>query len=176
MAPDAPDVLYFAYGSNLCFRRMRRRTSSASRSAAATLPGYALGWGKKGVDGSGKCTIARSPEEAIAVHGVLYRLPAEEKAELDILEGLGTGYDEVRVTVETPTGPREVTTYVAAPTHVDDSLLPYSWYRDLVAAGAREAGLPDEYVRWIASAAAQQDPDAKREAKNRADAPCGVTP
>lgn len=176
MASDIPEVLYFAYGSNLCFRRMRRRASSASRTVAVTLPGYALSWSKKGVDGSGKCTIAVSPRAAIGVHGVLYRLPVEEKAELDILEGLGTGYDEARVTVETAAGPREATTYVAASTHVDDSLLPYSWYRDLVAAGALEAGLPQDYVRRIATVAAQQDPDAQREAKNRADAPCGVTP
>ncbi|HBD99944.1 MAG TPA: gamma-glutamylcyclotransferase [Gemmatimonadetes bacterium] len=176
MASDVPEVLYFAYGSNLCFRRMRRRASSASRTAAATLPGYEFGWSKKGVDGSGKCTIAVSPKDAIGVHGVLYRLPVEEKAELDILEGLGTGYDEARVTVETPTGPREATTYVAAPAHVDDSLRPYSWYRDLVVAGALEAGFPNDYVRRIATAVAQQDPDANREARNRADMPCGETP
>ena len=101
MASNALHVLYFAYGSNLCLRRMRRRASSARRTAAATLPGYVLKWSKKGVDGSGKCTIAAARRDAIGVHGVLYRLSAEEKAQLDVVEGLGTGYDEVSVTVRT---------------------------------------------------------------------------
>ena len=176
VASDRRDVLYFAYGSNLCLRRMRGRAPSARRVAAVMLPGYALTWSKKGVDGSGKCTIAVSPKGAIGVRGVLYRLPVEEKAELDVVEGLGTGYDEASVTVETPAGPREATTYVAAATHVDASLTPYSWYRDLVAAGAVEAGLPDDYVRRLATAEAQPDPDAHREARNRADMPCEETP
>ena len=176
MASDDLDVLYFAYGSNLCLRRMRGRASSVRRIAAATLPDYALRWSKIGVDGSGKCTIAISPRDAVGVHGVLYRLSAEEKAELDVVEGLGTGYDEISVTVRTPAGPREATTYVAATTHVDDSLRPYSWYRDLVVAGAVESGFPDDYVRRIATAEAQQDPDAHRETRNREDMPCGATP
>ena len=176
MASDRPEVLYFAYGSNLCLRRMRARVSSAGRIGAATLSGYTLRWSKRGVDGSGKCTIAVSPREAIGVHGVLYRLPATEKAGLDVVEGLGMGYDEAWVTVETPAGRREATTYVAAASHVDDSLAPYTWYRDLVVAGAVEAGMPDDYVRRLATAGTQQDPDANREARNRAAIPCRETP
>jgi len=151
---------------------MRGRASSVERIGSATLSGYTISWGKRSVDGSGKCTIAVSSTEAM-VHGVLYRLPADEKADLDLVEGLGTGYDEAMVSVQTPTGPRVATTYVAAPTHVDDGLQPYSWYRDLVVAGAVEAGLPDAYVRRLAMAGAQQDPDSTREAKNRAAIPCG---
>jgi len=169
---DGTQVLYFAYGSNLCFRRMRGRASSVERICAATLPEYTIGWGKRSVDGSGKCTIAVSSTEQM-VHGVLYRLPAHEKAELDLVEGLGTGYDEAMVSVETPAGSREATTYVAAPTHVDDGLQPYSWYRDLVVAGAVEAGMPDDYVRRLAMARVQQDPDSARDARNRAAIPCG---
>ena len=151
---------------------MRGRASSVERVGAATLPGYTISWGKRSVDGSGKCTIAVSSTEAM-VHGVLYRLPADEKAELDLVEGLGTGYDEAMVWVETPAGPRAATTYVAAPTHVDDGLEPYSWYRDLVVAGAVEAGMPDDYVRRLAKAGARPDPDSSREARNRAAIPCG---
>ena len=62
VASAALDVLYFAYGSNLCLRRMLGRASSARRVAAATLPGYSLTWSKIGVDGSGKCTIQFAAE------------------------------------------------------------------------------------------------------------------
>jgi gamma-glutamylcyclotransferase len=170
---DGTGVLYFEYGSNLCLRRMRRRASSVEWIGAATLPGYAMSWSKKGVDGSGKCTISVSSKEAMGVHGILYRLPASEKAELDVIEGLGTGYDEAIVTVETPAGARAATTYVAAPTHVDDSFTPYSWYRDLVVAGAVEAGIPDDYVRRLATVGTRQNPDETRDARNRAAIPCG---
>jgi gamma-glutamylcyclotransferase len=176
VASDRLEVLYFAYGSNLCLFRMRARALSAGIIGAATLSGYTLRWSKRGVDGSGKCTIAVSPREANAVHGVLYRLSATDKAELDVVEGLGTGYDEAWVTVETPAGRREATTYVAAPSHVDDTLAPYTWYRDLVVAGAVEAGMPDDYVRRLATAGTQQDPDTNREARNRAAIPCGRSP
>ena len=166
------EILYFAYGSNLCLRRMRGRVSSAKRIGAAVLPGYALRWHKRGADGSGKCTIAIAPEDPVGVYGILYRLAATEKSQLDVAEGLGSGYNEASVTVETPSGLRQVTTCLAAYSHIDDSLMPYSWYRDLVIEGVLEAGISADYVRRLATVPTQPDPDADREAHNRADIPC----
>lgn len=166
------EILYFAYGSNLCLRRMRGRVPSAKRIGTALLPGHALRWHKRGADGSGKCTIAIAPKDPVGVHGILYRLPANEKSQLDLTEGLGRGYDEASVTVETPAGLREATTYMAAHSHIDDSLMPYSWYRDLVIEGASEAGISDDYVLRLATVRTQPDPDAGREAHNRAAIPC----
>lgn len=50
---------YFAYGSNLCVRRLRRRVPSARALGPARLDGWTLRWHKRGEDGSGKCSIAR---------------------------------------------------------------------------------------------------------------------
>ena len=169
---DIMEILYFAYGSNLCLRRMRGRVPSAKRIVAAVLPGYELRWHKRGVDGSGKCSIAIAPRDPVGVYGILYRLAATEKSQLDVTEGLGSGYDAASVTVETPAGLRQVTTYLAAHSHIDDRLLPYSWYRDLVIEGASEAGIPDDYVRRLATVPTQPDPDEDREAHNRAAIPC----
>ena len=166
------EILYFAYGSNLCLRRMRGRVPSAKRIGPALLPGYALRWHKRGADGSGKCTIAIAAKDPVGVHGILYRVKANEKLQLDLTEGLGRGYDEASVTVETPAGPRQATTYIAAHSHINDSLMPYLWYRDLVIAGASEAGISDDYVRRLATVPTQPDPDADREAHNRAAIPC----
>ena len=126
------EILYFAYGSNLCLRRMRGRVPSSKRIGVAVLSGYTLRWHKRGADGSGKCTIAIAPKDPVGVHGILYRFAANEKSQLDLTEELGSGYDEASVTVETAAGLRQATTYLAAHSHIDDRLMPYSWYRDLV--------------------------------------------
>jgi len=162
------EILYFAYGSNLCLRRMRGRVPSSKRIGVAVLSGYTLRWHKRGADGSGKCTIAIAPKDPVGVHGILYRFAANEKYQLDLTEGLGSGYDEASVTVETAAGLRQATTYLAAHSHIDDRLMPYSWYRDLVIEAASEAGISDDYVRRLATVRTQQDPDADREAHNRA--------
>jgi hypothetical protein len=55
-------------------------------------------------------------------------------------------------------------TYYA--TSIDPGIRPYDWYRDLVIAGAREHGLPEEYVRILEKVATVMDSDADRAAKN----------
>ena len=57
------------------------------------------------------------------------------------LEGLGAGYEEKRVTVSRRGGVSVVAlTYYA--TRIDETLLPYAWYKHHVLAGAREMALP----------------------------------
>jgi AIG2-like family len=65
------------------------------------------------------------------------RIPANEKRALDRAEGLGSGYHEEIVYVLSPKV-EEVTvrTYITDAPAVDDSLQPYSWYKELVLAGA----------------------------------------
>ncbi|UCE88675.1 MAG: gamma-glutamylcyclotransferase, partial [Pseudomonadota bacterium] len=58
-------------------------------------------------------------------------------------------------------------TYQARPSHIDGSLMPYGWYRDLVASGARYHGLPDTYVSAIREQPAVSDPDGAREGLHR---------
>ncbi len=53
-------------------------------------------------------------------------------------------------------------------TSTDSALKPYTWYRELVVAGAREHGLPHEYVQSLQVAAAVEDPDRERHAHNMA--------
>jgi hypothetical protein len=53
-----------------------------------------------------------------------------------------------------------VCTYIADASFIDDSLQPYSWYKDFVLAGAEEHGLPAEYVESrIVAVHAIGDPD-----------------
>jgi hypothetical protein len=58
---------------------------------------------------------------------------------LDDAEGLGSGYHEEIVHVLSPKGGEVVVcTYIADASFIDDSLQPYSWYKNFVLAGAEE--------------------------------------
>lgn len=141
---------YFAYGSNMSSERLRGRTPSAVSLGRARLPRHALRWHKLGRDGSGKCDIEATDLPGESVWGVLYEIDSADKQALDNAEGLGVGYDELTVLVETETGFHEALTYRARPDKVDPTLRPLPWYKAHVLRGAHEHGLPDEYVQRIA--------------------------
>lgn len=153
-------ILNFSYGSNLLSRRIVQRVPSARFVHAATLQGYVLQWHKVGQDGSGKCDIVKTSEPGACVFGVVYALAAGEKHRLDAAEGLGHGYDEKQVTLSVASGSTTAWTYCA--TAIDTSLRPYTWYKALVVAGAREHGLPSDYIDWLQQVPAVDDADAER--------------
>ena len=141
---------YFAYGSNMSSRRLRQRTPSAKALGIGRLPGHALRWHKLGRDGSGKCDIAESDGQAgDVVWGVLYRIALAEKPILDRIEGLGIGYEEEKVRVETEAGAVAALTYKAKPGKIDAQLRPLADYKRHVLLGAKEHGLPVAYRRAI---------------------------
>ena len=142
---------YFAYGSNMSSERLRGRTPSAVSLGRARLPRYALRWHKLGRDGSGKCDIEPTGVPRECVWGVLYEIDFAEKRALDSVEGLGVGYNEHTVSLETDAGVKEALTYMARPDRIDPMLRPLPWYKTHVLRGAREHGLPDEYVQRIAA-------------------------
>ena len=147
---------YFAFGSNMATSRLRQRAPSARPVAVARLPGHVLRWHKLGRDGSGKCdacAAAARPEDA--VWGVLFDIDEADKPGLDAAEGLGIGYDERMVHVETEAGRRCALTYQARPDRIDPRLRPRAWYKAYVLAGAREHGLPAAYVARLAAAPAE---------------------
>ena len=168
-----PPVTYFAYGSNLCLPRLANRVPEVKALGPASLHGYELRWHKRSVDRSGKCSIVPSASAAAVVHGALFTIPKTEKHLLDRAEGMGDGYAEITVCVQSSQGTVSVQTYVAAPTHIDNSLRPYAWYRDLVVSGAESHDLPAEYVELLRLVVALQDQDAERATRNRIFLPCG---
>lgn len=163
--PNVDQILVFAYGSNMLSARIQERCPSAQAVRVARLPGFELAWHKRSTDGSGKCdVVARTPGSA--VFGVVYAVPRSEKAGLDRAEGLGAGYDERAASVWLQDNPMDVVLYVA--TDTDAALRPYTWYRELVVAGAREHGLPYDYLRILHTAAAIEDPDRERHTRKLA--------
>jgi len=155
---------YFAYGSNLLTRRLRERVRSARPIGKVTLNLHRLAWHKISRDGSGKCDIAPDPNGT--VWGVVFEIDSQEKHILDGAEGLGYGYDEKEVTVTIDGVDVQASTYFA--TQIDPGTLPYHWYKALVLAGAREHGLPREYVSSIERVRSIEDTDDVRRRKHQA--------
>lgn len=154
-------MLYFAYGSNMSSPRLVARVPSASVVNVARLDRHRLRFHKQSVDGSAKCDIEFTTEEQDSVHGVVFDIAPEEKADLDHYEGVGSGYAQKSVTVCMADGKQvDALTYYA--TQINPALKPYAWYREHVLRGAREHGLPADYLRAIADIEVIADPDRER--------------
>lgn len=157
--------LYFAYGSNMCTRRLQERVPSAFPRMRAFLRKRSMRFHKRGLDGSGKCTIHASEGDEDLVWGVVFEIHRAHRARLDNVEGLGSQYHAERIVVHSDHGAEAAFTYVAAPGVIDPSLRPFDWYKQLVVMGAREHGLPGEYVAILESVQAHADPDVLRAAR-----------
>ncbi len=161
---------YFAYGSNMATARLRERMPSATPLGIATLPGQTLRFHKRSKDNSAKCNAFATAGDDGAVIGVLFKFGPAERGKLDAAEGAGKGYYAKVVTVTNNKGcRRKVLTYLASPDAIDDSLKPYSWYKDHVLAGAKEHNLPPDYItQYIDAVEAVEDPHRERDKKERA--------
>lgn len=137
-------IRYAAYGSNLHPERLRARTPSAALKGTGMLEGFGLRFHKRGRDRSGKCNILESGE---GVYVAIYELSVEDKSELDQIEGVGNGY---RSDVIDVAGFGECFVYHAEETHIDDELLPFDWYHEMVLLGCAAHAFPKTYVDRIA--------------------------
>jgi AIG2 family protein len=150
---------YAAYGSNLHPLRLAKRLSSARLITTGLLPDWSLSFHKRGDDKSAKCSILAGGS---GVHCAIFEISANDKLILDGIEGVGFGYSDITLSI-----PKlgDCVSYVAEESHIDDSLLPYDWYHELVVIGARRHGFPDDYLERIESRPALRDPDQYRSAE-----------
>lgn len=142
------------------------RAPSASALGPGSVTKYKLTFDKIGIDGSGKCNIEYTGKSTDCVCGVLFEIDRADKAALDRVESLGTGYDEQIIEVEMEGGVINAVTYVAM--MKDPNLKPYHWYKAYVVAGAMEHGLPDRYVEWLRTIDTLPDPDSERREAHQA--------
>lgn len=157
-------LTYFAYGSNMSPERLQARVPSAEPLASARLEGHRLCWHKHGrLDRSGKCDAYHTGDAADVVHGLVYRMAAEQKPRLDLVEGLGNGYEIKEVEVALDDG-RSMVAFTYYATDIDEALQPLCWYKEHVVRGARYAGLPDVYVASLQQVVAVSDPQPERRA------------
>ena len=160
---------YFAYGSNMLAQRLRApdRTPSAKFLTAARLKGHVLKFHKRSRDGSGKCSAFETGNPNDEVHGIVFEIGETEKPALDKAEGLGKGYGEKVVHLTTSHQNLSAFTYIATADYIDNSLRPYTWYKDLVVAGAKQHSLPRRYIRQLEAVETQEDPDSERASRER---------
>lgn len=163
--------LYFAYGSNMLEQRLKDRVGSAEFFSNAWIPGYEVRCRKISIDGSGKADLVQTGNPEDIVHGVVYQF-ADHWHALDRHEGAtgnNPGYDRAGIQVQTDSGNRDVTTYLARRGSIDESLKPYTWYRDLILCGAEQHGLPEDYRRKIENIVDIPDPNENRPGKIEAE-------
>ena len=86
-------MLYFAYGSNMSYRRLQKRVPSAVKLGVGILARHRLCFHKVGRDSSAKCDACESGDPGHTVYGVVYTISPREKYLLDTVEGVGSGYD-----------------------------------------------------------------------------------
>lgn len=157
-------VKMFAYGSNLARDRLHARVPSARFVGRARLDGYSLLFHKRGADGSAKANAFHTGLAGDCVWGAVFECSADEQAALDRIE---QGYGTELVRVELDHGGMETAwIYVADPSTIDESLKPFTWYRNYVLTGAGEQGLPAEHIEKLQAQPAVRDPDPEREARN----------
>ncbi len=149
------DCWYFAYGSNMSRTQMAGRTGPIREGDEAPRPallrGYRFGFTVRSTDNRIYANVL--PSEPNDVHGVLYRCG---EAGMRVLDRYEAGYQRRQVTVTDATGRAyEATVYVGLPECTVEPGLPTPRYRDIVLAGAREWGLPAEYVATIERLAGQ---------------------
>lgn len=158
---------YFAYGSNMSLARLKERTTSAERVGAYRLPKYSLRFHKESIDGSGKCDAYYTGNDADSVYGALFTIHSLEKPQLDRAEGRGSGYKQSLVNLIGTGGDFvEAITYVA--TTIEQTLKPYSWYKNHVLIGAIESALPEWYIAaHIRAIETIIDKNTKRDANER---------
>ena len=126
------------------------------------LKGHDLRFHKIGGDRSAKCNAFFTGPDADVVEGVIYDLDPNEIETLNKIEGLGHGYKKKSVHLVDFNGVEaEAFTYVA--TNINESLLPFSWYKNHVLIGSRSAGLSTAYVKKIERVRTTRDSDRGRE-------------
>lgn len=156
-------LYYLAYGSNLHPRRLAARVPSSRPLGHVKLQDLELSFHKRSVDGSGKCTLCE--RKGVVSHGFLYEFASDEKPLLDAVEGT-KGYLQQQVKCSVNGVQYLAYLYVARSTHLDPSLVPYSWYKQLVIAGARYHNFPSEYLNALAAIPSLPDPDGERATSN----------
>ena len=164
--------LYFAYGSNMLEQRLKERVKSAEFFSNAWIRGYEVRFRKISIDDSGKADLVQTGNLEDIVHGVVYQFDPDHWHALDKHEGAtgnNPGYDRVPIQVHTDSGNRDVTTYLARRGSIDESLKPYTWYRDLILCGAEQHGLPEDYRQKIENIVDIPDPDENRKEKREAE-------
>ena len=176
--------LYFGYGSNMLLKKLQndgsdtrsKRCPSAESICNCWVENYEFSFGKLSQkDKSGKCNITKTENDKSVIHGVLFRIPENEKNDLTNCEGANsrsdTSYKIIDdFVVRTEKGDEKTVTYIATGIGTDDKTKrPFDWYKEQVVQGAKDYKLPSWYIEKIVKDfTADKDDDDVRDKRERA--------
>ena len=128
---------YFAYGSNMDVRRMKKRNVTFRERRAAYLCGYRLEFNKVASDNPLKGYANIVPDHSSLVEGALYEIDVTSLLKLDKCEGYPNHYLHIPIKVLLPNESREfcAITYIANPSKVRGGLKPSREYLCYLLAG-----------------------------------------
>ncbi len=136
------DVPYFAYGSNMNLEQMAKRCPGARMLGLARKPGWSFIINQRGY-------VTALDDPSAETLGCLWELTAEHWTELDRYEGVAADfYHRVDCEVLVP-GSEEPVQAVAYRATDETPGVPTSAYADVVIDGARQIGLPDDYLATL---------------------------
>jgi gamma-glutamylcyclotransferase (GGCT)/AIG2-like uncharacterized protein YtfP len=135
--------LYFAYGANMDLAAMRRRAPNSRALGRARLARH-----KFFIMQSGFASVKRAPHAD--VHGVLYDLALSDVSALDRYEEVGRGLYTKAVQPVLRDGASAVRALVYLGASTAEGK-PAPDYIAAILTGARENGLPDDYIAFLAS-------------------------
>jgi len=129
--------------------RKEMRTGLIRHAHVVVLPAYRLAFNKRASSGGVYANIMSSPDRE--VWGVAYLCNPEAIRKLDRFEGVHGGHYEHRhATVIAQDGRTfDALTYVAGSDHIINDGIPSIDYLSCILTGARDHGLPEEYVCWV---------------------------
>jgi len=157
-------LYYLAYGSNLHPIRLTERIPSTKFVGVSLLDGYQLHFHKHGTDDSGKCNILNTNNSSHNVYSAIYAIDKEHKSLLDEFEGPGYVSKEIHVICDEKK--LRCFAYFANDSHINDSVEPYHWYKEIVQLGAEYHGFPQDYISHILTFNSKHDPDHTRRDKH----------
>ncbi|XP_026278890.1 gamma-glutamylcyclotransferase-like isoform X1 [Frankliniella occidentalis] len=154
--PGDGKFLYFAYGSNLLARRLHLMNPTAQRHGIGELRDYRLDFSTPASKRWGGAPATVVPDPGESVWGAIWSLDIEDRDHLDEQESVGSGlYDVFNATVRVAGGGvlqcrcylmREVPPRLAPGEARPAARQPSLVYKQVLLHGARESGLPAEYV------------------------------
>lgn len=156
----------FSYGSNMLLDRIKDRVDSVEVVDKHELKGFKLIFNKKCNDGSRKANIEETKDIEDSVWGVIHKIDLADKPILDKFEALGKGYQLTNFMLTIEEDYRLIHYYVATEYRYLEIGKPYDCYLNLVIAGAKENGFPNEYIEQLKSIESKIDMDVKRREKN----------
>jgi cation transport regulator ChaC len=165
--PSSSEVWYFAYGSNMCRSVFRERRGISPRAALpARLEHHRLRFNLP--VGPGERGVANvEPDPGVHTYGVLYLITTDQAEHLDRTEGVPNGFYQridVEVLARREAGVEALSAFTYRSLLTQEGRKPSARYMRFLLEGARENGLPAEYLESLEQFALARD---EREAERR---------